>query len=157
MASDIRTDYGSAASRVDAQIAKRPKVPRKVDVAVGARIKKRRKALGLSQTELGRKLGITFQQIQKYEKGTNRIGASRLALLAAALHMPIGDLFGEDTQGLSDSHQDNAVSVFLEHGDGKRLFLAFTRIKNKNARKGIVRLVESLADRSQRDSPHAAV
>jgi transcriptional regulator with XRE-family HTH domain len=67
-----------------------------VDVHVGREIRSRRKLLGLSQTELGAKVGVTFQQMQKYEKGSNRVGASRLAAIAKALNCPVGHFFPHD-------------------------------------------------------------
>ena len=71
--------------------------PKPVDVHVGLRIRNRRKELGLSQTNLGEAIGVTFQQLQKYERGVNRIGASRLAAIAGALGVPIGYFFPDDS------------------------------------------------------------
>ena len=71
----------------------REKGPRPIDVAVGARVKLRRNMLGLSQEQLGKQLGVAFQQVQKYERGTNRIAASRLYELALLLEVPIGFFF----------------------------------------------------------------
>ena len=74
------------------------KQPNPVDVAIGKRIRNRRNQLGLSQEKLGEVCGITFQQIQKYEKGTNRVGGSRMAQIAAALTLPVAALHGEGDQ-----------------------------------------------------------
>ena len=74
----------------------RPKRPKQVDAHVGVKIRDRRKELGLSQTALGNKVGVTFQQMQKYEQGVNRVGASRLAALAKALEVPVAYFFPED-------------------------------------------------------------
>ena len=76
-----------------------PKNPRPVDVEVGRRIRMRRQALGMSQEKLGEALGITFQQIQKYEKGTNRVGASRLAAIATTLSVSPAYFFPDAKEG----------------------------------------------------------
>jgi transcriptional regulator with XRE-family HTH domain len=73
-----------------------PKQPKQVDAHVGSKIRDRRRELGLSQTALGNKVGVTFQQVQKYERGVNRVGASRLAAIAKALGVPIAYFFPED-------------------------------------------------------------
>src|SRR5215468_3294646 len=77
---------------------KRRKGPNPVDVEVGRRIRLQRMSAGMSQTELGEKVGVTFQQIQKYEKGKNRVGAGRLTQIAAVLHVPIGVFFDGATE-----------------------------------------------------------
>jgi len=80
------------------------KSPNAIDVHVGARVRLRRMMLGLSQEKLGEHLGITFQQIQKYEKGTNRIGASRLQAIARVLSVPVAFFF-EGAPGGGDGHE----------------------------------------------------
>lgn len=143
MASDINVNHSSAS--VGPHTTEPPKSPRQLDVELGARIKARRKALRMSQTKLGEGLGISFQQLQKYEKGTNRVSASRLAELAAVLQVPVSHFFGDDAQSQVGLTDDNAIEAFLEDADGKRLVAAFSRIKNKTARRRMVRLVQSLA------------
>ena len=73
-----------------------PKRPKQVDAHVGSKIRNRREELGLSQMSLGEQVGVSFQQLQKYEAGINRVGASRLAALAKALQVPISYFFPED-------------------------------------------------------------
>ena len=77
-------------------VAKSTKHPGSVDLHVGLKIRDRRKELRLSQTDLGTKVGVSFQQVQKYENGTNRVGASRLAVIAKALGVPVGYFFPVD-------------------------------------------------------------
>ena len=77
-------------------VAKSTKHPGSVDLHVGHKIRDRRKELHLSQTDLGTKVGVSFQQLQKYENGTNRVGASRLAAIAKALGVPVGYFFPVD-------------------------------------------------------------
>ena len=72
------------------------KSPNPIDIHVGSRVRLRRMMLGMSQEKLGESLGITFQQIQKYEKGTNRVGASRLSAIGAALQVPVAFFFADD-------------------------------------------------------------
>ena len=67
-----------------------------IDLLVGSRIRKFRKGRGMSQAQLGEKLGVTFQQVQKYENGKNRVGASRLQMISTALGVPVGQLFTDD-------------------------------------------------------------
>src|SRR5687768_17771961 len=86
------------------------KRPNPTDVYVGSRVRLRRKMLGLSQEKLGDKLGITFQQIQKYEKGTNRVGASRLEAMSAALDVPVSYFFPERESGKSTGLQEEGVT-----------------------------------------------
>ena len=93
-----------------------PKRPKQVDAHVGSKIRDRRKELGLSQTALGYKVGVTFQQVQKYEKGVNRVGASRLAAVAKVLEVPIGYFFPED-----DSKAGVARRIAILKGELARL------------------------------------
>ncbi|RUY60953.1 XRE family transcriptional regulator, partial [Mesorhizobium sp. M7A.F.Ca.CA.001.13.1.1] len=85
------------------------KKPNPIDIHVGSRIRLRRNMLGMSQEKLGENLGITFQQIQKYEKGTNRVGASRLQAIASILGVPVAFFF-EDAPG----QEPVAGPVFVE-------------------------------------------
>ena len=127
--------------------------PNPIDVHVGSRLRLRRTMLGLSQEKLGDHLGITFQQVQKYEKGTNRIGASRLQQIAAVLQSPVSFFFeglpesGEPpAAGFAESESANYVVDFLSSSEGLQLNRAFLRIKDPKVRKKIVDLVSSLAE-----------
>jgi transcriptional regulator with XRE-family HTH domain len=124
------------------------KVPNPIDVHVGSRVRTRRLALGISQEKLGTALGITFQQVQKYEKGTNRIGASRLQHVSGILQVPIAYFF-EGTPGQMKAKgnppSSTYVSDFIATTDGLTLAKAFTQIKSVNVRHQIVKLVNEIA------------
>ena len=112
-----------------------PKTPRPVDVEVGRRIKMRRQALGMSQEKLGEALGITFQQIQKYEKGTNRVGASRLAVIATTLNVSPAYFFPDAKEGESPApHPHTAI---LDRPDTIALLDAFAGLKADDRRRAI--------------------
>jgi transcriptional regulator with XRE-family HTH domain len=111
--------------------------------------------LGMSQEKLGEKLGLTFQQVQKYEKGINRIGASRLFDLAQVLGVPVQFFYEEAPasdpapvlpDGFSETPAENAIVQFLRSRDGLELNKAFVRISDAKARRAIVDLVRSLAN-----------
>jgi transcriptional regulator with XRE-family HTH domain len=127
------------------------KTPNPVDKYVGSRVRMRRIMLGMSQEKLGDALGLTFQQVQKYEKGTNRIGASRLHQIADVLQVPVSFLFeGGPTgstpiDGLSEASSPAYVSDFLATSEGLALTRAFTRIDDPKLRRSIVDLVEQIA------------
>jgi transcriptional regulator with XRE-family HTH domain len=125
------------------------KSPSPTDVHVGKRVCMRRKMLSMSQTDLGDALGVTFQQVQKYEKGTNRIGASRLQLIARTLQVPISFFFDDPMKPNGGAHGRQArspdyVSDFLTTTDGLALTKAFMLIKDARLRRSIVKLVEDL-------------
>ena len=125
------------------------KKPNPIDIHVGGRVRLRRMMLGMSQEKLGEQLGITFQQIQKYEKGTNRIGASRLQNIATVLSVPVGFFFdgapGQGTNGNADSKSGSYVVDFLSSSEGLQLNRAFVRISDSKVRRRIVDLVRALA------------
>lgn len=109
----------------------------------------RRKMLGLSQERLGEKLGITFQQIQKYEKGTNRVGASRLQAMSDALDVPVAYFFPDSTAPSEGGMKEESATFmmdFMSTSEGLDLSRAFTRIKNPKVRRKIVELVRTLGD-----------
>ena len=110
----------------------------------------RRMMLNMSQEKLGDALGLTFQQVQKYEKGTNRIGASRLQQISNILQVPVSFFFEGGPhgggKGEGDAPSPAYVSDFLATSDGLALVKAFTRIKNAKLRRSIVNLVEHVAD-----------
>jgi transcriptional regulator with XRE-family HTH domain len=127
----------------------RPKKPTKIDEYVGSRVRLRRKLLGISQELLGDSVGVTFQQIQKYEKGTNRIGASRLAEIAACLDTPVsfffqgadvGDAPPEETTRGCDGAERSIIR------EGVELAGLFAEIDDPSLRKKIISLVRVLAE-----------
>jgi transcriptional regulator with XRE-family HTH domain len=127
------------------------KVPDPTDKHVGARVRMRRMMLSMSQEKLGDALGLTFQQVQKYEKGTNRIGASRLQHISSILQVPVAFFFegGPRTghsNGTGEAPSPGYVSDFLATSDGLSLTKAFTRIKSSKMRRRIVDLVEHIAE-----------
>ena len=119
--------------------------PPRDDVEVGARIRSRRKVLGISQSALGERLGITFQQIQKYEKGANRIGASRLQGIANLLGTTPAALLGEEEGGsVRKSPELEAIEKMIGTSEGAALNRAFPRIPDAAVRKSIISLVKTL-------------
>jgi transcriptional regulator with XRE-family HTH domain len=129
------------------------KAPNPIDKHVGSRVRMRRMMLSMSQEKLGGALGLTFQQVQKYEKGTNRIGASRLQQISHILQVPVAFFFeGAPTlQAQPDGPAMAApsptyVSDFLATSDGLALTKAFMRIKEAKLRRRIVDLVEEIAE-----------
>lgn len=126
------------------------KKPNPIDIHVGGRVRLRRMMVGMSQERLGEQLGITFQQIQKYEKGTNRIGASRLQNIASVLTVPVSFFF-EGAPGQSDASgtetRDGAGQVvdFLSSSEGLQLNRAFVRIADPRLRRRIIDLVRAVA------------
>jgi len=127
------------------------KVPNPIDKHVGSRVRMRRMMLDMSQEKLGNGLDLTFQQVQKYEKGTNRIGASRLQQIANILQVPVSFFFEgapnmPGHSGMGDAPSPTYVSDFLATSDGLSLTKAFMKIKSSKIRRRIVDLVEQLAD-----------
>ena len=127
------------------------KVPNPIDKHVGSRLRMRRKMLGMSQEKLGEALKITFQQVQKYEKGTNRISASRLQHISHILQVPVPFFFeGAPHQpgqprGMGGPASPAYVSEFLSSTDGLALVKAFTKIKEAKLRRRVAQLVEEIA------------
>lgn len=131
----------------------RKKKPNPIDVHVGSRIRLRRTMMGMSQEKLGESLGITFQQIQKYEKGTNRVGASRLQNIASILNVPVAFFFedapSDETQGAAAGVQESSTAYvvdFLSSAEGLQLNRAFVRISDPKVRRRIIDLIKSLGD-----------
>lgn len=128
------------------------KSPNPIDKHVGSRVRMRRMMIGMSQEKLGENLGITFQQIQKYEKGTNRIGASRLQHIAQVLGVPVAFFFegAPSPAGVAGGFSEDAspayVSDFLASSEGLALTRAFLKIADGKVRRRIVDLVEALAE-----------
>jgi transcriptional regulator with XRE-family HTH domain len=130
------------------------KTPNPIDKHVGSRVRMRRMMLSMSQEKLGDALGLTFQQVQKYEKGTNRIGASRLQQISDILQAPVSFFF-EGAPNLSGAGEAKEapspayVSDFLATSEGLSLTKAFMRIKEPKLRRRIVDLVEEIAGAEQ--------
>jgi transcriptional regulator with XRE-family HTH domain len=128
------------------------KTPNPIDKHVGSRVRMRRMMLSMSQEKLGDALGLTFQQVQKYEKGTNRIGASRLQQISGILSVPVSFFFegaphsGGHASGMGEAPSPAYVSDFLATSDGLSLTKAFMRIKSAKLRRRIVDLVEQISD-----------
>ncbi|WP_455475974.1 helix-turn-helix domain-containing protein [Bartonella sp. B17] len=125
------------------------KRPDPIDIYVGTRIRLRRNILGLTQEKLGEKLGITFQQIQKYEKGTNRIGASRLQAIAEIMDVPVSYFFDkgiatQHVEGFAES--DNNFMDFCSSNEGIQLMRAFTNISDAKVRRKIIDLAKALSE-----------
>ncbi len=127
------------------------KNPNPVDIYVGRRVRLRRMLVGLSQEKLGISMGLTFQQIQKYEKGVNRIGASRLFRLSEVLEVPVQFFFdgipaSEDAvgSGMAEPKQETFLYEFLNTRDGLELNRAFVKVTDADIRKSVIDLVRSL-------------
>jgi transcriptional regulator with XRE-family HTH domain len=133
----------------DAPLTK--KAPNPIDRHVGSRVRMRRMLIGMSQEKLGEALGLTFQQVQKYEKGTNRIGASRLHRIASVLGVPV-EFFYEGAPhgsaaatGFAESPSSTYMSDFLSSNEGVQLVKAFLAIKDPKIRRKVVELIAVLA------------
>ena len=124
------------------------KIPNPIDTHVGSRVRMRRLILSMSQEKLADAIGLTFQQVQKYEKGTNRMGSSRLQQIANVLKVPVTFFFeGAPGQSKQDSKTRSPAFVFdfLATSDGLALTKAFMRIKDAKLRRSIVKTVEVIA------------
>jgi transcriptional regulator with XRE-family HTH domain len=129
--------------------ALKKKKPNPIDRHVGARVRMRRLMLDMTQTGLGDKLGLTFQQVQKYEKGTNRIGASRLQHIADVLQVPVSFFFeGADSEFKASDPRSLFVSDFLASSEGIALVKAYMSIRDTKTRRCIVQLVEQISPRT---------
>jgi transcriptional regulator with XRE-family HTH domain len=124
--------------------------PNPIDQHVGRRVRMRRKVLAISQQKLGAALGLTFQQVQKYERGATRISASRLQQISHILQVPV-EFFFEGAPNASEPHGDGStlsmaqIDDFISNSDGLRLIGAFMRIDNAAVRRRIVMLVQEIA------------
>ena len=133
------------------------KTPDLIDRHVGTRVRMRRMLLKMSQEKLGEALGLTFQQIQKYEKGLNRIGASRLQQISKTLNVPpsfffegaptgVGAAAANGPAGLEEEGQSQYVVDFMSTAEGLHLNRSFARIRNPKVRRRLVELIASLAE-----------
>ena len=132
-----------------------PRAANPVDQHVGSRMRVRRQVLGLSQEKLGEALGVTFQQVQKYERGTNRVGASRLHRISQVLEVPVGFFFeGLGAEGqldqVAEGDQHPLIYDFISSPEGVALAMAVSEIKSKAVRRQLVDLARTLA-KSQDD------
>lgn len=122
-----------------------------VDAHVGRRLRRRRTSLGISQEQLGAALGLTFQQVQKYEKGQNRIGAGRLYRIASILSVPVQYFFeglenGSEALALTGAEiPDSEIQAFVASPEGRALSAGFVRIGDQATRRRIIELVATLA------------
>jgi transcriptional regulator with XRE-family HTH domain len=133
------------------------KAPNHIDKHVGSRVRMRRIMLGMSQEQLGEALGLTFQQVQKYEKGTNRVGASRIKQISEILGVPVSFLFEGSPTGISEAEDrgevrsPDYVSDFVVTSQGLALIRAFTLITDAKLRRSIVDMVEQIEVHEERD------
>jgi len=114
--------------------------PNYIDVHVGSRIRMRRQLISMSQEKLGELLGITFQQVQKYEKGVNRVGAARLQAIATALDVPVTFFYDGDGKA-----REVESLLFLDSAFSLRLLRAYSKIKDQTVQRQLVSLMESIA------------
>lgn len=131
--------------------SKTDRSPNPVDLHVGARVRMRRKFLGMSQEGLAETIDLTFQQVQKYERGSNRISASKLYEIGRALKAPVAYFFEgygqtEAVEGFSESESEQFVHGFLMTTEGIELAEAFPRIKSGKLRRRVLELVRALAE-----------
>ena len=123
-----------------------------IDKHVGRRVRMRRMLIGMTQEKLGEALGLTFQQVQKYEKGTNRIGASRLHQIGSILGVPV-EFFYEGAPALGGKSASELPasygSEFLSTPEGVQLMKAFTRIRNERIRRRVIDLLLALGEAEQ--------
>lgn len=131
---------------------KSPKTGREADAQVGKLIRLRRLQLGLSQSELGRRIGVTYQQVQKYEQGLNRVNATSLQQLATALEVQTSYFFLKTSLSGSGSGSDtlsvvvdDALERFLSLPDARRIVVTFPKIKPARIRREVAQFIENLA------------
>jgi transcriptional regulator with XRE-family HTH domain len=117
-----------------------------IDVLVGQNIRICRLQQRFSQSELGRRIGVTFQQVQKYEKGANRVGASRLTQIAEVLGVPLLALFDGSTTAAQKPEADETPRGLLANPHSLRLLQSFDKIGNDTARAALLQLVDALAE-----------
>ena len=127
------------------------KTPNPIDVFVGSRVRLRRLMVGMSQEALADRLGVTFQQVQKYEKGTNRISASRLQAISDVFRVPPSFFFQDDESNApmaGATHETGDVSTFVSSKEGLDLNRAFLKIEDPSVRKSIIALATALSTAS---------
>ena len=127
------------------------KTPNPIDVYVGSRVRLQRMILRMSQEELANRLGLTFQQIQKYERGTNRISASKLYEISRILNAPISSFFNENNPAHPDVRDPMRMELMKRYAytrEGFELNKAFLKIKHRKTRRAIIALAEFLAKKT---------
>jgi transcriptional regulator with XRE-family HTH domain len=123
------------------------KSPNDADRHIGSQIKAQRNAIGMSQEKLGDMLGLTFQQVQKYEKGMNRVGAGRLLDIGTILQVPVTYFYeGLSIDRFKVSSEDKATSLLLATTEGQRLIKAFSMIESPQLRRKLVDLIEVMSN-----------
>ena len=127
------------------------KAPNPIDKHVGSRVRMRRMMLGMSQEKLGDALGLTFQQVQKYEKGTNRVSCSRLYEISQILDVPVTYFFSASGEAGLEVAVTEQFEV-PELKDGFRLMTAFRQIQSHAVRKNVIALVETVATAAKVDA-----
>lgn len=159
MARNANEEDDMPASKADVPEERNARRSNPIDAHVGSRVRMRRMLLGLSQEKLGELLGLTFQQVQKYEKGANRIGASRLFDLSHVLGVPVQFFYDEAPAAITDAHtaatgmaeraSEPYVADVLSSRDSIELNKAFARISDARVRRAVVELVKSLAGEAE--------
>jgi transcriptional regulator with XRE-family HTH domain len=134
------------------------KKPDPIDIEVGHRIRARRISLEISQETLASALGLTFQQVQKYEKGTNRVSASRLTHIAKALKIPVSALISAESEsGPEVGSETGSDFEFLAQPGAIRLLRAFSRIENRELKRMVVEMAETIARTTIPDETGAGI
>ena len=134
--------------------AETPRDTNSVDVHVGQKVRLRRTLLNMSQEKLGEALGVTFQQVQKYERGVNRIGAGRLFYIGQVLDVPVSFFFEglrASASGFGENDQTPFVNDLLSSPEGIQLAAAFSRLRNPDVRRKFIDLMKVVAEQ---DDPH---
>lgn len=137
-----------------------PRSASPIDLHVGTRIRIRRQLMNMTQEKLGENLGVTFQQVQKYERGTNRVGASRLWNISRVLDVPVSFFYDglendheydQEYDQVAENKQMPIVYDFINSSDGVAFAKAVSKIKNKAVRRQLLELARSLADDDSED------
>jgi transcriptional regulator with XRE-family HTH domain len=140
MARKAKLSITSTGKKKASGVQKNQRSSGKHDVELGKRIRLRRVEQHISQTELGDKLGVSFQQVQKYEKGVNRIGAARLQQIATALDVPITFFYSGDGKA-----REVESLLFIDSSFSLRLLRAYSKMKDQAVQRQFVSLIESIA------------
>jgi transcriptional regulator with XRE-family HTH domain len=131
-------------------MARSTKSPSRIDSAVGSRIRAQRGVRNISQTELAEAIGVTFQQVQKYENATNRVSASRLHQIAHTLQVPVEFFFREAVQADDeDEAGESPVTEFLNCSNSVELMRAFIAIEDPAVQEALVALVRAVSERKR--------
>ena len=130
--------------------------PNSADVQVGESIRAHRLIVGMSQSDLARRLGVSFQQVQKYEKGTNRVGAGRLPQIAAIFNIPISALFDANADTSPGERTASAAPVkLIPDKSALRLLTSFAGVKNRAIRHCLIELVDNIAKAERKQGEKA--